>query len=125
MPQAKAITREQPRPENCKRYRQVQFAELGLAPLNIRDKGAGDARCRGSQALRKSVLFRGPVGSSRPPPIGRRPRNGSGFSTSGYTLCVRDKALAKQHYSRQARNTKLIDPETGIRLKAERRAASC
>jgi hypothetical protein len=37
---------------------------------------------------------------------------------------VRDKPLAKEHYARQARNTKLIDPETGIRLRAERQAAS-
>ncbi len=64
------------------------------------------------------MLFPGRAGASTPPPIGRRPRKGSGFSTYRYTLYVRDKALAKQHYAQQARNTKLIDPETGIRLRA-------
>ena len=32
----------------------------------------------------------------------------------GYTLYVRDRAFAIQHYARQARNMKLIDCETGI-----------
>ena len=65
----------------------------------------------------RSVLS-GPAGSSTTPPIGTK-REWS-LAHLGYTLCVRDKALAMQHFARQARNTKLIDPKREMAERGER-----
>jgi hypothetical protein len=78
---------------------------------------------QGSESFGQERGFSGPAGSSMTPPIGTK-REWS-LAHLGYTLYVRGKALAMQHFARQARNTKLIDPETRISLRAERRAARC